>query len=71
VATGGVYTPNGNFTKTGGVIAGVAADSYDDNEAFGAATRKGNAVYYLNRNKKVDGDVTGNLTTEDSNTGWD
>jgi hypothetical protein len=72
--TGGVFiTGTSYITKTGGVIAGVAADGYSDNQALGTAADKGNAVLYVGTAgvKKVDGDVTGNLSTDDLNTGWD
>jgi len=74
-AAGGVYTGSSNYmTKTGGVIAGVAAGGYNDNEALGTAANKGNAVLFNTGSfvyKKVDGDVTGNLSTSDLTTGWD
>jgi hypothetical protein len=75
---GGVYLVQGSgvFSKTGGLIYGV--DPYrepraeaDDNRIANGNTYSGYAVYARAINKKVDGDVTGNLSTADTDSGWD
>jgi hypothetical protein len=60
------------FTKAGGTIAGVAAGDPADNTVTGAAPNKGNAVFWANGNRKVDGDLgpTDNLSTSPA-AGWD
>ncbi|GHV77272.1 hypothetical protein AGMMS49942_20930 [Spirochaetia bacterium] len=71
---GGVFVNTGaaGFTKTGGTIYGNSGGATANTATNGNSGHNGHAVFWWKSDdrKKVDTDVTGNLSTADPTTGW-